>query len=182
MPALSLLLVLTACKPAKRPTIAVVPETTAQELWESEHAGAAHAAYELGLDIYWNGPSREDDLPKQIQIVNNAIARGVNGLVLAPDHAVALISPVRAAIAHGIPTVIVSSPLGTFSDQDVMFVVNDSETAGAMAADRAAKYLSAKDAVAVFGVNPNLLGSIQTADSRCMSLLYTKAFAQRQRC
>ena len=170
VPALSLLLVLTACKQTKRPTIAVVPETTAQELWESEHAGAAHGAYELGWDIYWNGPSREDDLPKQIQIVNNAIGRGVNGLVLAPDHAVALISPVRSAIAHGIPTVIVSSPLGTFSNQDVMFVVNDSEAAGHIAADRAAKYLSTTDAVAVLGVNPNLLGSIQTANSLESSL------------
>jgi ribose transport system substrate-binding protein len=158
------------CKEAKRPVVAVVPETTAQELWESEHAGAARAASKLGWDIYWNGPSREDDLPKQIQIVNNAIAHGVIGLVLAPDHAVALISPVRSAIAHGIPTVIVSSPLGTFSNQDVMFVINDDEAAGKMAADRAAKYLSPKGAVAVLGVNPNLLGSIQTANALESSL------------
>jgi ribose transport system substrate-binding protein len=168
--ALTLLLTLTSCNQAKRPIIAVVPETTAQELWESEHAGAAHKAHELGWDIYWNGPSREDDLPRQIQIVNNAIARGVNGLVLAPDHAVALISPVRAAIAHGIPTVIVSSPLGTFTNQDVMFVVNDAEATGRMAADRAAKYLSTRDAVAVLGVNPNLLSSIQAANALESSL------------
>jgi ribose transport system substrate-binding protein len=162
--AFSLLPALLACKQSKRPLIAVVPQTTAQELWESEHAGAAHKAHELGWDIYWNGPSREDDLPKQIQIVNNAIARRVDGLVLAPDHAVALISPVRVAVAHGIPTVIVSSPLGAFSNQDVMSVINDDEAAGRIAAERAAQYLSNKDAVAVLGVNPNLLGSIQTAN------------------
>ncbi len=69
-----------------------------------------------GQPVCWGGmftgtgPSREDDLPRQIQIVNNAVARGVIGLVLAPDHAVALLSPVQAAIAQGIPTVIVSSP------------------------------------------------------------------------
>jgi ribose transport system substrate-binding protein len=167
---LGFLSALTACKPTKRPEIAVIPETTAQEIWESEHAGAAREASKLGWDIYWNGPSREDDLPRQIQIVNNAIARGVIGLVLAPDHAIALISPVRAAVARGIPTVIVSSPLGTFSNRDVMFVMNDDEAAGQMAADRAAKYLSKKGSIAVLGVNPNLLGSIKTADALESSL------------
>jgi ribose transport system substrate-binding protein len=162
--AVAALLSLTGCHPARRPTIAVIPETTAMEIWESEHAGAARAARKYGWEIYWNGPSREDDLPRQIQIVNNAVARGVIGLVLTPDHAVALITPVRAAIAQGIPTVIVSSPLGTFSNQDVMFVLNDDVATGHIAADRAGKYLSSDGGVAILGVNPNLLGSIQAAD------------------
>jgi ribose transport system substrate-binding protein len=160
----ALLLVLTACHQGERPIVAVIPETTAQEIWESEHAGAARAAHKYGWELYWNGPSREDDLPRQIQIVNNAVSRGVIGLVLTPDHSVALITPVRAAIARGIPTVIVSSPLGTFSNQDVMFVMNDDVAAGHIAADRAAKYLSSDGGVAILGVNPNLLGSIHTAD------------------
>jgi ribose transport system substrate-binding protein len=168
--ALAALLTLTACHQARRPTVAVIPETTAQEIWESEHAGAARAARKLGWEIYWNGPSREDDLPRQIQIVNNAVSRGVIGLVLTPDHAIALITPVRAAIARGIPTVIVSSPLGTFSNQDVMFVMNDAVAAGHIAADRTAKYLSSDGGVAILGVNPNLLGSIQTADALESSL------------
>jgi ribose transport system substrate-binding protein len=162
--AVGALLSLTACHQATRPIVAVIPETTAQEIWESEHAGAARAARKYGWDVYWNGPSREDDLPRQIQIVNNAVSRGVVGLVLTPDHAVALITPVRDAIAKGIPTVIVSSPLGTFSSQDVMFVLNDDLAAGRIAADRTAKYLSSDGGVAILGVNPNLLGSIRTAD------------------
>jgi ribose transport system substrate-binding protein len=168
--AMSLLLGLVACKQAKRPMIAVIPETTAQEVWESEHAGAAAAARELGWDIYWNGPSREDDLPRQIQLVNSAIARRVDGLVLAPDHAMALVSPVRAAVAHGIPTVIVSSPLGTSSNQGVMSVLNDDEATGQIAATRAAAYLSPRGAVALIGVNPNLLGSIKEANALESSL------------
>jgi ribose transport system substrate-binding protein len=166
----TLLLALMSCRQAAPPTVAVIPETTAQEIWESEHAGAARAARKLGWEIYWNGPSREDDLPRQIQIVNNAVARGVVGLVLTPDHAVALITPVRAAIARGIPIVIVSSPLDAFSSHDVMFVVNDDIAAGGMAADRAGKYLSPDGGVAVLGANPNLPGSIQIADALETSL------------
>lgn len=108
-----------------RHAIAVIPQTTAQEIWESEHAGAARAASESGWSIYWNGPSREDDFTRQIQIVNQEIERRVDGLVLAPDHAVALISPVRNALAHNIPCVVVSSPLGISPGGMLSYVLND---------------------------------------------------------
>jgi ribose transport system substrate-binding protein len=145
--------------------IAVIPETTAQEVWESEHAGAENAAHALGWNVYWNGPSREDDFPRQIQIVNQAIDRKVSGLILSPDHAVALISPVRSALAKGIPTVIVGSPLGASADGNLTFVVNDDNATGHMAAERASRYLRTGDAVAVLGVNPNILASIDRTDA-----------------
>ena len=73
-----------SCRSTQPPVVAVVPETTAREVWESEHAGAERAAHALGWSIYWNGPSREDDVARQIQIVNSAIARHVTGLILSP--------------------------------------------------------------------------------------------------
>lgn len=155
---------LTRCGPHQR-VIAVIPETTAQEIWESEHAGAAHAAHELGWTAYWNGPSREDDFPRQIQIVNQAIARRVDGLLLSPDHDVALISVVRAALARKIPTVIVGSPLGTTPGGMLTFVENDDAAMGRMGAQRAAALLKPGDAVAILSVNPNVLGSIASADA-----------------
>src|SRR5437868_9463429 len=161
----TLLFAFTACQRSTKPIVAVIPQTTAQEIWESEHAGAMRAAREHGWNVYWNGPSREDDLLRQIQIVNNAVSRGVLGLVLAPDHAVALISPVRNALVHGIPVVIVSSPIGMSPSQNVMFVVIDNRASGQIVADRAAMYLSRGDTVAVLGVNPNVLGSIDTSDA-----------------
>lgn len=149
-----------------RPTvIAVVPETTAQEVWESEHAGVTHAAQPLGWKIYWNGPSREDDFPRQVQIVRQAIARKVSGLILSPDHDVVLISPVQAALDKKIPTVIVGSPLGISPGNNLTFVLNDDVATGQLAAERAARFLEAGDSVAILGVNPNLLSSIERANA-----------------
>lgn len=151
---------------ATRPTvIAVVPETTAQELWESEHAGAARAAHMFGWHIYWNAPSREDDFPRQTQIVRTAIARGVRGLVLSPDHDVVLINPVQEALEAGIPTVIVGSPLGISPGGKLIFVVNDDEATGRLAAERAASFLKPGDTVAILGLNPNILSSITRANA-----------------
>ncbi len=163
--AVFLIVVLFARQIAHPTVIAVVPETTAQEIWESEHAGAAHAAQAYGWKIYWNGPSREDDFPRQVQIVQQAIARKVGGLVLSPDHDVVLISAVQAALDKKIPTVIVGSPLGISPGSNLTFVVNDDIATGRLAAERAASFLKSGDSVAILGMNPNLLSSIERANA-----------------
>ena len=56
-------------RPAARPppsgrrqlTIAVIPKGTSHVFWQSIHAGAEKAAQELGVDVIWRGPLREDD-------------------------------------------------------------------------------------------------------------------------
>ncbi|HEX2675123.1 MAG TPA: hypothetical protein VHM19_00750, partial [Polyangiales bacterium] len=48
-----------AAKPARR-KIAVIPKGTTHEFWKSVHAGANKAGQELGVDIIWKGPVRED--------------------------------------------------------------------------------------------------------------------------
>lgn len=147
------------------PVIAVVPETTAQEIWESEHTGAAQAARQFGWSVYWNAPVREDDFQRQIRIVEQSVARHVDGLVLAPDHAIALISPVRIAVAHHIPTVVVASPLGIAPGEGLRYVLNDEAVMGKLAAQRAARLLQDGDTVVVIGINPGLLASVGRAEA-----------------
>ena len=154
---------LLGCRPHHAPTVAVIPETTAQELWESEHAGAERAAKALGWAVYWNGPSREDDIARQIQIVHNAIARRVTGIVLSPDHAVALITPIRSAMSAGIPVVIVGSPLSLPAQTNLSFVVNDDQAMGRLAAERVGTQVSPGSAVAVLGVYPGIVSQVERA-------------------
>jgi len=152
-----------SCRSHSRPLVAVIPETTAQELWESEHAGAERAAQTLGWSVYWNGPSREDDINRQIQIVNHAIKKGVAGIVLSPDHAVALITPIRSAMTAGIPVVIVGSPLSLATQKNLSFVVNDDNAMGTLAAQRLGPQLRSRDAVAVLGVYPGIVSLVERA-------------------
>ena len=76
-------------------TIAVIPKGTSHVFWQSIHAGAAKAAQELGVDIIWRGPLREDDRASQIAEVEGFITRGVSGIVLAPLDEAALVGPGR---------------------------------------------------------------------------------------
>ena len=152
-----------SCRSKPAPVIAVVPETTAQELWESEHAGVERAARSFGWSVYWNGPSREDDVQQQIQILNRAISRDVTGLILSPDHAIALISPVRSALAKGIPTVIVGSPLGITPGDKLSFVVNDDAATGRLVAQRLKSRVKSGDTVVILGVNPAMISLMERA-------------------
>lgn len=165
-PALTFLcFALLSCRSPVAPLVAVIPETTAQEVWESEHAGADRAAQALGWSAYWNGPSREDDIARQIQIVDNAIAHHVDGIVISPDHSLALISPIRAALARGIPTVVVGSPLLIPPGANLFFVINDDAAMGHMAAARVQGHVQNGGTVAVLGVYPGILSLVRRADA-----------------
>jgi ribose transport system substrate-binding protein len=115
-------------------TIAVIPKGMIHEFWKSIHAGAARAAEELGVEILWKGPQKEDDRAQQITVVEDFIARGVSGIVLAPLDDRALVRPVQDAIAEKIPVLIIDSGLEGGGFQS--FVATDNFQGGVMAARR----------------------------------------------
>lgn len=132
--------------------LAVIPKGTTHEFWKSIHAGAIKAQRELEAQgvqvrITWKGPIREDDREQQIQVVEGFLSQGVNGIVLAPLDASALVRPVQEAKRAGIPTVVIDSALA--SEDAVSFVATDNEKGGALAADRLGTLLQGKGRVLV---------------------------------
>jgi len=126
-------------------TIAVIPKGTTHEFWKSVNAGAFKARDELReqgtpIKVIWKGPLKEDDRDQQVQTVENFMTRRVNGMVLAPLDAQALVRPVKNAVRSGIPVVIIDSDLN--SDQQVSFVATDNVKGGALAARRLGELLS----------------------------------------
>src|SRR5581483_5095185 len=136
---------LNAANEAKKITIAVIPKGTTHEFWKSVHAGAVKASRELGVDIIWKGPLKEDDRDGQISVVEDFISRGVSGIVLAPLDDTALRAPVKSAVKAGIPVVIFDSALK--SDDFVSFVATDSYKGGHLAGERMVKLLKKKGKV-----------------------------------
>ena len=155
----------TGCHIESRQTIALIPRTTGTALWEPAHAGAEIAARHTNTKIYWNAPTREDDVEGQIALVESVIDRGYRGLVLAPDQALALISPVRRALSMGIPVAIISSPLPIPAGGKLSYIVNDDEAAGQIAASRIGELLHGRGSIAVLGINPDVIGIMTRARS-----------------
>ena len=126
----------------KKIIIAVIPKGTTHEFWKSIHAGAIKASRELGVEINWNGPLREDDREEQCKIVETFIASGVSGIVLAPLDDRSLMPPVIEAKGRGIPTIIIDS--GLQGDAFSSFVATDNFKGGSLAAERLGELLKGK--------------------------------------
>jgi len=149
---LGLALVFPACgkKPSEAPapggakalSIAVIPKGTTHEFWKSIHAGAARAARELGVEIIWKGPQKEDDRAQQITVVEDFVSRGVDGIVLAPLDDRALMRPVQDAVREKIPVVIIDSALQ--GSEHISYVSTDNYKGGVLAARRLGELLGGK--------------------------------------
>jgi ribose transport system substrate-binding protein len=123
-------------------SIAVIPKGTTHVFWKSIHAGAEMAASELGIEVIWQGPQKEDDREMQINVVQNFISRGIDAIVLAPLDEAALIRPVENARKRDIPVVVIDSDL-----RDPVynsFVATDNHAGGVIAARRLAEILDSK--------------------------------------
>jgi len=126
----------------KKIQIAVIPKGTTHEFWKTIHAGAVKASRELGVDIIWKGPQKEDDRAQQIMVVEDFINRGVDGIVLAPLDDRALCRPVQDAVRETIPVVIIDSELQ--GEDFVSFVATDNYKGGVIAARKLGELLGGK--------------------------------------
>jgi ribose transport system substrate-binding protein len=141
----------------KKITLAVIPMGTTHEFWKAIHAGALTAARELGVEIIWKGPLKEDDRNEQIQIVETLTNGGVDAIVLTPMDDKALVRPVAEAKRAGIPTVIFNSALqgGDF----VAYVSTDNYKGGVAAAERVGALLKGRGKAILVRVIASVEGS-----------------------
>ncbi len=126
-------------------TVAVIPKGTSHVFWQSIHAGAEKAAQEVGVTVAFRGPLREDERDSQVAEVENAIARGVAGIALAPLDDSALVGPVSSAMRAKIPVVIFDS--GLKGEDYVSFVATDNDVGGRLAGEHMAKLVGPKGRV-----------------------------------
>ncbi len=139
-------------KTSGRTHIAVIPKGLSHIFWQSVHAGAAEAAKEFDVDITWIGPERESDRDKQIQIVRDCLAKKVDGIVLAPNDAKALVPVVEEVSNAAIPCVIIDSSVDT--EDYLSFAATDNYQGGVIAAKRMGEILDGKGKVLVLKYAP----------------------------
>jgi ribose transport system substrate-binding protein len=127
--------------------IAVIPKLTNTVYWQSVLAGAQAAGKDYGYEIIWNGPDRETNSALQVQIVDEAIAKQVEGVVIAPVDRTALVPSVDKLDQLNIPCVIIDSGLDTV--RFLSFASTDNYQGGVLAAQQMGKVLGGKGNILV---------------------------------
>lgn len=148
-----------------RSTIAVIPRDSAEEIWVSEHGGAVDAAFRHHLKIYWNGPTRDDEVEQQIALCEKAIAGRYYGLILSPNNSFALNTTIQRAVGRGIPVVIVGAQIPISARHGLTFVLNDAEKMGTLAAERARTILGGKGRIIILGADALSPGSVERSNA-----------------
>lgn len=142
--------------------IAVIPKGTTHIFWKSIEAGARTAGNELGVEIIWKGPIKENDRAQQIAIVEQFINEGISGIALAPLDYTALARPVAAAQQKRIPVVIYDSALKGEPGRDfVSYVATDNRKGGDIGGQHLGKLLGGKGKVVLLRY---MVGSASTME------------------
>jgi ribose transport system substrate-binding protein len=131
-----------------RKSLAVIPKGTQHSFWKSVESGARKAGQEFNVEVIWKGPLQESDRAGQIQLVQQFVTQGVDGIALAPLDQKALVGPVRSAGAAKIPVVIFDSALEGESGKDfISFVATNNRNGGKLAGEQMVKLLGGKGKV-----------------------------------
>jgi len=115
----------------ERLEIGVVPKGISHQFWLTVKAGADTAGAEFNANIRWQGPDKETEIDKQVNILEDMISRRVDAIVMAACDENGLTNVIKKAVEAKIPVITIDS--GVKSDLPVTLVATDN-VAGAKAA------------------------------------------------
>lgn len=113
------------------PTIQMIVMSINSEYWLNVQAGSQAELDKSGGELIYTGPSLDGDIQGQVDLMENAISSGVDGIILIPVDSEALVPSVEKAEEAGIPVVVVDGPVNT--ENVTSYIATDNEAAGKLA-------------------------------------------------
>lgn len=113
-------------------TFAVITHASAgDEFWDRVQSGAMQAGHDYGVTVQW---ASDNDPGGQSLLINQAIAAGVDGIVVSIANPDGLATAIQQAVAAGIPVVSINSGLDEWAALGAVTHVGQSETIAGAAA------------------------------------------------
>jgi simple sugar transport system substrate-binding protein len=102
--------------------------------WDRVKSGAERAGSDYGVNVTYNA---DPDPAKQSQLIDNAVAQEVDGIVVSMANPDGLQSSIEKAVAAGVPVVTINSGIERSADFGALTHIGQSETvAGEAVGDR----------------------------------------------
>ena len=154
-------------EPAEPPKIALVMKSLANEFFDTMEKGArAHQQEHASeYELIANGIKDERDVAKQIDLVEQMIARQVDAIVIAPADSKALVSVCSKALDAGVVVVNIDNRFDADALADkqlsLPFVGPDNRKGARLAGEVLAERLQPGDEVAIIEGAPNAFNATQ---------------------
>ena len=152
--------VTTVSAEAEGPKIQMIVMSVNSEYWLNVQAGSEAELEKSGGELIYTGPSLDGDIQGQIDLMENAISSGVDGIILIPVDADALVPSVEKAEDAGIPVVVVDGPVNT--DKVTSYIATDNEAGGKLAMETLIELMGGEGKAVVV----NALAGIPSNDGR----------------
>ena len=140
------LLTLTSCKPEtgeNKKKVAVIVKSTYSDFWKEVEKGVNTAATEYNIDVTFDGPENEEDYVTPNEMINRAVANGVNAIVISAIDYVNSSNALDAAALAGVKILTIDS--SAESESVSTFIGTDNLEAGKMAAQAASELFRSND-------------------------------------
>jgi ribose transport system substrate-binding protein len=152
--------------------ITLITMDSIDEHWLKVKAGAEAKAAEIGnIELTFNAPPGKVDANVQLQMVEDAITKRANAIMLAPLNKDALTPGVEKAKAAGIKVIMIDSGVST-KNYDAFFATNNGNAAR-LAADTLAKLIGEKGKIAIINAQAGA-GTTMTRENEFKDQIKTK--------
>lgn len=88
--------------------IAYIVKAKTDEFWTSMEKGAYAYAEENGVELSFQAPEKETDVEKQVQMVENAVVKGFDAIILSAADSKSLVPAIVKANNANIPVILVN--------------------------------------------------------------------------
>ncbi len=134
-------------------TIAYIPGCTCDPYFATETAGFLAAAKQVGISTIVQGPA-DFNPTQQTTVLEAVVQKHPSAIVINPTNLTAMVAPINAAIAAGIPVM----TTGNFVDTTKIFtaVAADSYVGGEVAAKALEKWIPNGGQVVYMDINPGV--------------------------
>jgi ABC-type sugar transport system substrate-binding protein len=129
-----------------------VTRTLANEFWGFEREGFESEAKKLGVQYQTFAVNDESSITEQLDKAQSALNQGCSAILASPISATALDSVFKAALAKGVPAIVLNDAKSTLPG--VVYIGPDAEAIGHTAADYIAKQLPDGGKVAMIEGDP----------------------------
>lgn len=119
-------------KPESKKKIYVILKNYHGDYWKKVIEGISKAARKIDAAVYLGGIDNETDISGQIDLVNEAVKKGADGIMLAPASSMELIDSCEKIRESNIPLVLIDSSINS-TEFDACYMTDNME-AGKMAA------------------------------------------------
>ena len=119
-------------KPESEKKIYVILKNYHGDYWKAVIDGVSKAAKEIDAAVYLGGIDNETDISGQISLVDEAVKKGADGILLAPTSSMELVDSCEKVRKNKIPLVLIDSSVNS-TEFDACYMTDNME-AGKMAA------------------------------------------------